>query len=78
MSKIDVVTIDTGVPVPETTGKGRPSIWPIDQLGVGESFVFPADKRQTIASAASRKKEGGKEFTIKKQDDTSYRIWRIK
>ena len=68
MSKVPVVTIDTGVPIPEKVS------YPLKDLEVGESFVFPANKRSSVSARASR--ITGKEFTIKKQDEATCRVWR--
>lgn len=52
---------------------------PLESMEVGESFEFPKSKRQSIATMASKlKRETGKEFTIKQQDEESARIWRLK
>lgn len=74
MSKqIEVYQIDTGVPLPGT------ALPPIRQLAVGESILFPLNKRNTVQSLASRlKKETGREFKIQKQSDEAARVWRIK
>lgn len=78
MSNVPVVTIDTGVPVPTEGRRGR-VVWPLEQLAVGESFVFPIESRATVASAASRRsRDNDKKFTIKKENDTSCRVWRVK
>lgn len=72
MSKIDVITIDSGVPVP----LGR---YPILELKVGDSFLFPISKRPSVQSRANKiKSETGREFTVKKMDEDSCRIWRTK
>lgn len=73
MSKqIEVYQIDTGVPVPGT------ALPPIKELAVGESILFPLDKRNTVQSLASRlKRDMGRKFKIKKQDDANARVWRV-
>ena len=67
---IPVISIDTGVPVPEPR-----SNYPLAQLEVGESFLIPLSKRPNISSSIARakdkyperkfatRKEGDKEFT---------------
>jgi hypothetical protein len=73
MSKIPVYSIDTGVPVPETYGS-----FPLAQLKVGESILFPLEKRRSVATLASKlKKDEGKVYTIKKMDDNNARVWRV-
>lgn len=72
-TKIPVTTIDTGVPVPERVN------YPIRELKVGESFVFPLEKRKIVQSRASViKTDTGREFTVKKMNDETARIWRTK
>lgn len=71
MTKIDVVQIDSNVPIPVRT--------PLLSLKVGQSFVFPEVKRPSVSTYASAiKKREGKEFTIKKISDGECRIWRVK
>lgn len=73
MSKIPIVTIDSGVPTPARAH------YPIEQLKVGESFLFPANKRASVQARASRiKADTGREYTVKKMDKDNCRIWRIK
>lgn len=73
MRKIDIVTIDTGVPVPIRAN------YPLEDLKVGESFLFPLKKRSSVQSLASRlKADEGREFTVKKVDEDNCRVWRTK
>lgn len=68
--KIPVITIDTGVPVPTNR-------WPLDSLEVDESFVFPRESEATVRTVAWRlKKNKGKVFVVRKQDDNTMRVWR--
>lgn len=73
MKKIDIYQVDTAIPIPERKQK-----LPINLLEVGESFLFPGAERNRIQTRASQLKKAGKEFTIKKQDNATARIWRIK
>ena len=69
---IPVTQIDKGVPAP------LGAKYPVNQLEVGESFVFPLTARQTVSPLASKiKKLTGKTFTIRKFDDGNARIWRL-
>lgn len=71
--KIPVVSIDTGVPIPENDRLE----YPLSQLEVGESFVFPVDKRPSVQSKASKmKRDTGREFVVRKQSPELCRIWR--
>ena len=74
MSRIDVIQIDTSVPVPAYRGK-----YPLDSMEVGESFVVQEQARRSVASLASAlKRTSTKEFTIRKQADGNVRVWRVK
>jgi len=60
MAKVPIYSIDSGVPVPPM-GRGMP----LNQLDVGESFVFPQEKRQSVLTMANRiKRQTGKEFAL--------------
>jgi hypothetical protein len=76
MTKIEVVSVDSGVPIPEELTRQS---WPILQLGVGESFQFPLEKRGSVQSLVSRaKKATEREFIVKKMDMDTGRVWRTK
>lgn len=70
---IDVTSIDTGVPTPEPRLK-----YPLAQLEVGQSFVIPLEKRVSISSSISmvKKKYPDRKFTVRKESDTTARVWR--
>lgn len=75
MSKrnIPVYQIDSGVPIPQ----GSFGRIPIADLEIGDSFLFPIEKRRSVQTIASRvKKDTGRDFTIKKMDDNTCRVWR--
>lgn len=75
MAKIPVISIDDGVPVPEVSLAGLP----LDTLKIGESILFPVEHRSKVQIQASRlKKRTDKEFTVRKENHKSARIWRIK
>lgn len=89
------VEIESGVPVPETR-RGRAAAenpWPIDKLGVNQSFFIPVSpevaepwkKYASLASAANKRfnKEGSadrRRFVIRESEKNGQkgaRIWRI-
>lgn len=75
MSKIDVeYKVDKGIPIPVRRNKAVP----LAQLEVGESIGFPIEFRANVASRASKLKAQGREYTIKKEDELTARIWRTK
>lgn len=74
MTKIELYQVEGSVPIPV-----RRSQNPIVDLKLGDSFLFPLEKRKTMQTMATReKKRYGKEFTIRKVDDKHARVWRTK
>lgn len=75
MSKIPVdYKVDDNVPVPV---RGTSALKTLRNLKPGQSILFPAEKRATIASTASRlKARENMAFVIKTIDKDSFRIWR--
>jgi len=76
MSKkqIEVYKIESGVPMADYN-----VLPPLDLMDVGDSVVFPIKKRPSVQTVASRlKKEQGKEFTVRRLDQDSGRVWRTK
>lgn len=74
--KITVYQIESDVPMPKE--KEGTSLPPIRQLQVGESIVFPLEKRNMVQSLASRiKRENGFQYKVQKQNDETARIWRV-
>lgn len=71
--RIDVLEIDSSVPIPETAKKV-----PVGRLEVGESILFPLSKRGLVQNAATyQKRKYGRTYTVKKQDVETARIWRV-
>lgn len=72
MKDISVYQIDSAVPMPD--GKEK---LPLGQLEIGESFVIPIERRNSVASVATiYGKKTGKKFTTRKQDEKTVRVWR--
>lgn len=72
--EIPVISVDTGVPVPEGAMAGLP----LGTLKVGESILFPLEYRSKVQIQASKlKRNGEKEFTVRKEGDKC-RVWRTK
>lgn len=73
--QIPVTSIDTGVPVPDDAR----AFYPLKELKVNESFLFPLSKRSSVQSRVSRiKADTAKEFIVKKIDEKHARVWRTK
>lgn len=74
MTEIPVISVDSGIPIPEMAQAGLP----LDTLKAGESILFPVEYRSKVQIQASRlKRRGEKEFTVRKENDKC-RIWRTK
>lgn len=75
MTKIPVISVDDGVPVPAMSVEGLP----LADLKVGESILFPLEFRSKVAIQATRlKNNSDMEFTVRKENGSKCRIWRIK
>ena len=74
---IPVYKVDSGLPMPDPIAEwGK---MPLSGLEVGDSFLFPIEFRNYVQARASTiKKNKGKEFTVRKQDADSARVWRTK
>lgn len=77
MPKVPIYQIDTGVPAPASGPVTRDRV-PVHELEPGESILFPLELRRGVTALAQRlKKEEGRKFTIKKQDEKNARVWRV-
>ena len=73
MGKIPVVSIDTGIPVPDSVS------YPFEHLEVGDSFLVPIDKRASVASLATKYgQKTNTEFAVRKVSEDNVRVWRTK
>jgi len=76
VKKIPVYQIDSDVPMPEEPETFNDA-FPLERLEVGESFEFPYEHRKYVQSRASTiKRRKGMEYTVRKVDDKSARVWR--
>jgi hypothetical protein len=76
VTKINVYQIDEGVPIPDEP-ETQVDKFPLEHLQVGQSFEFPLEHRRYVQSRASTiKKRKGMEFTVRKADASSARVWR--
>jgi hypothetical protein len=75
MKKIPVYEVEVGVPIPPVANKT--GTVPISHLAVGESLLFAVERRNSVASYASKlKQRRGYEYTIRAVDPEHCRIWR--
>ena len=67
--------IETNIPMP----KGRCTIYPFQQMKVGDSFSFDERDRNTLSSSTAyyMRKHPGVKFTIRKQSAGKCRVWRV-
>ena len=74
MTDISVYTIDSGVPLPAE----RVLMVPLKHLEIGQSILFPLEKRRSVATMASvAAKTLNRKFTIRKQNAKEARVWRV-
>lgn len=65
--------VEQRIPIPPRNDAKK---YPFDHMNVGDSFGFPeADRMRIYASA---KKRVGEKYSIRKVDNNSCRIWRVK
>lgn len=75
-------TIQTDVPIPPITGRGRKSKYPTERLGVGQSYFVPenqASYNQVSQAAYAHARGSTKKFTIRRVAEDGIpgtRVWR--
>jgi hypothetical protein len=66
--------IEKGIPIPSLR-----SLYPFDQMKVGDSFVVTGEQCKGIHQALYyQNTKSGMKFTGRKLDEGKYRVWRIK
>ena len=71
-----MIKIETGIPIP-TNNIGRPAIYPLAELAVGQSFFVEGGDVVKLRQAAKQHgRRYGKKFTTAKVADGA-RCWRI-
>lgn len=73
-------TINRGIPLPQKK-RGRPSIYPLHELQVGESFFAPKPRKTVYATVALFAKKHGKAFVLDEWEEDGVlgtRVWRTK
>lgn len=74
MKKIEVVSINKGVPIPDTYER-----YPFNELEVGDSFEFKLNKRASVQTRVSRlNKQGKRQYIVRKISDSTAGVWRVK
>jgi hypothetical protein len=73
-----VIKIESGIPMPESTGAGRTPKYPWKEMSVGDSFFDGTAAKTTLASAAYKASRiYGMKYSIRAVDG-GVRVWRIK
>lgn len=68
--------VERGVSIPEPKHDRRS--YPFGEMEIGDSFVFEGDRNRigsAVSYAASRSKDGRK-YTVRKESETTFRVWR--
>ena len=73
-----MLEIEKGVPIPETLPRpGKPGKYPFRSMEVGDSFVAPIEKKNSIYSSMSRiGKNLGRKYSSERNEYT-IRVWRV-
>lgn len=75
--KLEFFTIERGVRMPLVCS-GCGSKYQFCSMEVGDSFALPSINKSQVASAAwNFGKRHDMKFSMRKQSDDSYRIWRV-
>ena len=78
--------IEKKIPMPYTSGRGRPAKYPFAQMRKGDSFAVPFTDdtlpklrtRLSVCAANFAQRNGGK-FTLRTlKEDGVIRVWRVK
>ena len=48
------VQVRKGVPLPPQLKRGKPARWPFAEMGIGDSFAFPASDVKSVRAALRR------------------------
>jgi hypothetical protein len=72
-----MITIEKDIPLPEAKKVGKPSLYPFEQMEVGDSFFIAKPKNTMSAATYAYGKKAGKKFTVVEVEGGS-RIWRTK
>jgi len=73
------VTIEKGVPAPDSISHGRRLNYPLDKMDVGDSFFITGDIKLLARAAESCRKYGlrkGRKYTSRRENG-GLRVWRL-
>ncbi len=74
------IVVENGIEMPSTIRKGRPKIYPFDEMEVGQSFscadLIQLKKARNAAYNYKRQRQGW-DYAATKYSDGTGRLWRI-
>lgn len=69
-------TVDKDVPIPESRQGRRTSVYPFEDMGVGDSFLVSQRDVEKVRSALSQRKKRKAEQYITRTTEGGLRVWR--
>jgi hypothetical protein len=75
--KTPTMKLLTGIPVPPKGTGGRPQMFPLSLMKVGEAFKVPLKNSGSLRTVAWRKSQGAKKFVTRKKGEEIW-CWRTK
>lgn len=69
------IKIEKGIPLPVARSRKK-SIWPFDEMKIGDSFLMPKKLSRASSNASNHAKKLNKKFACRKVDENNTRVWR--
>lgn len=73
-----MIKIESNIPIPKISKKGRQKVYPFDEMAVGDSFYIEDKSTSQLSSVAynwSKRYDPQAKFVVK-QENKGARIWR--
>jgi hypothetical protein len=78
---VETFPIEDGIPLPPRKGGGRPRLYHLDKLEVGQSIFVPREQGRLNPGSIAWAQRGGKKFTQRRGESAEgvpgVRIWRL-
>jgi hypothetical protein len=74
MSNPPRLRIEHRIPIPQIRGRYQDTF---DRMKLGDSVLFPPDRKRSAQNAAQAAGVNGRRFTVKRMPN-GYRVWRVK
>jgi hypothetical protein len=73
-----MIKIESNIPIPKISKKGRQKVYPFDEMNVGDSFFIEGRTTSQLSSVANNwsKRYDPKAKFVVKQENKGVRIWR--